>query len=98
LGIDPIATAAQIIMGIQTIVKYKSCRISSSDQCRTNKRWSKKCDSEELIMTGTIRSLDVKVQEMLHSRLKKVVTSIAESAGATAEVNITNQTYTMIPH
>jgi metal-dependent amidase/aminoacylase/carboxypeptidase family protein len=42
-------------------------------------------------MTGTIRSLDVKVQEMLHSRLK-VVTSIAESAGATAEVNITNQT------
>jgi metal-dependent amidase/aminoacylase/carboxypeptidase family protein len=41
-------------------------------------------------MTGTIRSLDVKVQEMLH-RLK-VVTSIAESAGATAEVNITNQT------
>jgi metal-dependent amidase/aminoacylase/carboxypeptidase family protein len=45
---------------------------------------------EELIMTGTIRSLDVKVQEMLHSRLKKVVTSIAES-GATA-VNITNQT------
>jgi metal-dependent amidase/aminoacylase/carboxypeptidase family protein len=43
-------------------------------------------------MTGTIRSLDSKVQELLHSRIKQVVTSIAESAGATADVNITKQT------
>jgi metal-dependent amidase/aminoacylase/carboxypeptidase family protein len=34
-------------------------------------------------MTGTIRSLDGKVQDMLHARIKQVVTSIAESAGAT---------------
>jgi metal-dependent amidase/aminoacylase/carboxypeptidase family protein len=42
-------------------------------------------------MTGTIRSLDGKVQDMLH-RIKQVVTSIAESAGATADIDIIKQT------
>ena len=95
LGIDPIATAAQIIMGIQTIVSRninlaESPAVISVGQINAGVRSN--VIPEELIMTGTIRSLDVKVQEMLHARLKKVVTSIAESAGATAEVNITNQT------
>jgi metal-dependent amidase/aminoacylase/carboxypeptidase family protein len=43
-------------------------------------------------MTGTIRSLDGKVQDMLHARIKQVVTSIAESAGATADIDIIKQT------
>jgi metal-dependent amidase/aminoacylase/carboxypeptidase family protein len=43
-------------------------------------------------MTGTIRSLDSKVQDMLHARIKQVVTSIAESAGDPADINITKQT------
>lgn len=95
LGIDPIATAAQIIMGIQTIVSRninlaESPAVISVGQINAGVRSN--VIPEELIMTETIRSLDVKVQEMLHARLKKVVTSIAESAGATAEVNITNQT------
>jgi metal-dependent amidase/aminoacylase/carboxypeptidase family protein len=42
-------------------------------------------------MTGTIRSLDGKVQDMLHARIKQVVTSIAESAGAT-DIDIIKQT------
>ncbi len=95
LGIDPIATAAQIIMGIQTIVSRnvniaESPAVISVGQINAGVRSN--VIPEELMMTGTIRSLDVKVQEILHARLKQVVTSIAESAGATAEVNITNQT------
>ncbi|MFV8353464.1 amidohydrolase [Flavobacterium sp. XS2P14] len=95
LGIDPIATAAQMIMGIQTIVSRnvniaESPAVISVGQINAGVRSN--VIPEELMMTGTIRSLDVKVQEMLHARLKQVVTSIAESAGATAEVNITNQT------
>ena len=95
LGIDPIATAAQIIMGIQTIVSRnvniaESPAVISVGQINAGVRSN--VIPEELMMTGTIRSLDVKVQELLHARLKQVVTSIAESAGATAEVNITNQT------
>ncbi len=95
LGIDPITTAAQIIMGIQTIVSRnlnitESAAVISVGQINAGVRSN--VIPEELTMTGTIRSLDSKVQDMMHSRLKKVVSSIAESAGATAEIKITNQT------
>jgi metal-dependent amidase/aminoacylase/carboxypeptidase family protein len=33
----------------------------------------------------TIRTLDSKVQEMIHDKVNQIVTNIAESAGATAE-------------
>lgn len=95
LGIDPIVTAAQIVMGIQTIVSRnvnitESAAVISVGQINAGVRSN--VIPEELTMTGTIRSLDSKVQDMMHSRLKQVVTSIAESAGATADINITNQT------
>ena len=95
LGIDPITTAAQIIMGIQTIVSRnlnitESAAVISVGQINAGVRSN--VIPEELTMTGTIHSLDSKVQDMMHSRLKKVVSSIAESAGATAEIKITNQT------
>ena len=90
LGIDPITTAAQIIMGIQTIVSRNLNITESAAVISVGVRSN--VIPEELTMTGTIRSLDSKVQDMMHSRLKKVVSSIAESAGATAEIKITNQT------
>jgi metal-dependent amidase/aminoacylase/carboxypeptidase family protein len=43
-------------------------------------------------MNGTIRTLDSKVQDMIHSKVKQIATNIAESAGATAEVTITKKT------
>ena len=41
---------------------------------------------------GTIRTLDKKAQEYIHSRVKQIATNIAESAGASAEVDITKKT------
>ena len=95
LGVDPIVTAAQIVMGIQTIVSRnvnitESAAVISVGQINAGVRSN--VIPEELIMTGTIRSLDRQVQDLLHSRLKQVVNSIAESAGTTADINITNQT------
>jgi amidohydrolase len=95
LGVDPIVTAAQIVMGIQTIVSRnvnitESAAVISVGQINAGVRSN--VIPEELIMTGTIRSLDRKVQDMMHSRLKQVVNSIAESAGTTADITITNQT------
>ncbi|MBG6109766.1 amidohydrolase [Flavobacterium sp. CG_9.10] len=95
LGIDPITTAAQIVMGIQTIVSRnvnitESAAVISVGQINAGVRSN--VIPEELTMTGTIRSLDSKVQDMMHSRLKQVVISIAESAGVSADINITNQT------
>ncbi|MCV5968527.1 peptidase dimerization domain-containing protein, partial [Lactococcus petauri] len=46
---------------------------------------------EELNMSGTIRTLDSKAQDYIHSRVKQIATNIAESAGATAVVDITKK-------
>jgi amidohydrolase len=95
LGIDPIVTASQIIMGLQTIVSRnvnitESAAVISVGQINAGVRSN--VIPEELTMNGTIRSLDSKVQQMVHFRIKQVATAIAESAGATADVTITNKT------
>jgi amidohydrolase len=95
LGIDPIVTASQIVLGLQTIISRntdlsETAAVISVGQINAGVRSN--VIPEELTMTGTIRSLDSKVQDMLHDRIKQVVTSIAESAGATADINITKQT------
>ena len=95
LGIDPIVTASQIIMGLQTIVSRnvnitESAAVISVGQINAGVRSN--VIPEELTMNGTIRSLDSKVQQMVHLRIKQVATAIAESAGATADVTITNKT------
>ncbi len=95
LGIDPIVTASQIVMGLQTIVSRnvnitESAAVVSVGQINAGVRSN--VIPEELTMNGTIRSLDSKVQQMVHSRIKQIATAIAESAGATADVTITNKT------
>ena len=94
-GIDPIVTASQVILGLQTIVSRnvnitESAAVVSVGKITSGVRSN--IIPEELEMDGTIRTLDSDVQEMIHARMKQIVTNIAESAGATAEVNITKQT------
>ena len=43
---------------------------------------------EELTMAGTIRVLDSRIQKEVHEKIKLTAEKIAESMGATAEVNI----------
>jgi metal-dependent amidase/aminoacylase/carboxypeptidase family protein len=47
---------------------------------------------EEVEMTGTIRTLDTAMQSEIHQRMRRTVTKIAESAGATADITIENKT------
>ena len=94
-SVDPIVTASQIILGLQTIVSRnvnltESAAVVSVGKVSAGVRSN--IIPEELEMAGTIRTLDKKVQEMIHNRVKQITTSIAESAGATAEVSITKQT------
>jgi len=39
-------------------------------------------------MIGTIRAFDPKIRKAIHEKIEKTAKMIAESAGATAEVNI----------
>jgi amidohydrolase len=91
-GIDPIVTASQIVMGLQTIVSRnsplnESAAVITVGQINAGVRSN--IIPEELNMNGTIRTLDTQVQDMIHERMKVVATNIAESAGATAEISIT---------
>lgn len=94
-SVDPIVTASQIILGLQTIVSRNVDLTESAAVVSVGKITSgvrSNIIPEELEMAGTIRTLDKKVQEMIHNRVKQITTNIAESAGATAEINITKQT------
>jgi amidohydrolase len=95
LGVDPIVTASQIVMGLQTIISRnltitEQPAVISVGQINAGVRSN--VIPEDLTMTGTVRTLDKGTQEMIHSRMKTVVNNIAESAGATAEMTIENQT------
>lgn len=92
LGVDPIVVAAQIVLGLQTIPSRQlDSTLAPSivtvgaihGGVRTN------IIPEEVEMIGTIRSLDAKMREELHMRIRRTAESIAASAGATVTVEIT---------
>jgi len=91
-GIDPIVTASQIITGLQTIISRqteltKEGAVISIGLIRGGVRSN--IIPEEVEMIGTIRTLDVDMQKLIHEKIKLTATKIAESAGAIAEVKIT---------
>ena len=95
MSVDPIVTASQIVLGLQTIVSRnveltESAAVVSVGQINAGVRSN--IIPEELTMNGTIRTLDSKTQDLVHSRIKQISTNIAESAGATADVLITKKT------
>ncbi|SFP95049.1 carboxypeptidase Ss1. Metallo peptidase. MEROPS family M20D [Pseudarcicella hirudinis] len=102
-GTDPIVTASQIIMGLQTVVS-RNAPLTETPVVVTvgqiNGGVRSNIIPEEVNMNGTIRTLDPNVQDFVHERIKSVTTNIAESAGATADVSITRMcpvTYNDIP-
>ncbi|MEI9943836.1 MAG: amidohydrolase [Chitinophagaceae bacterium] len=95
LGVDPIAISAQIIEGLQMIVSRQS-ELTKGPVVITvgkiNGGVRNNIIPDECIMDGTIRTLDSKMQEEVHARIKHTVTKIAEAGGATAEVTIADKT------
>jgi len=90
-GVDPIVTSAQIIMGLQTIISRqtnltKEAAVITVGMIQGGVR--NNIIPEECKMVGTIRTLDVEMQDIIHEKIKKTATAIAESQGATAEVVI----------
>ena len=95
LGVDPIAISAQIIEGLQTIVSRQS-ELTKAPVVITvgkiNAGVRSNIIPEECVMDGTIRTLDSKMQQDVHERIKHTVTNIAEAGGATATVSIETKT------
>jgi amidohydrolase len=91
LSVDPIATATQIITGLQTIISRqteltKEAAVISVGKVDAGIRYN--IIPEEATITGTIRTLDASMQTKIHELVRLKATKIAESMGATVEVDI----------
>ncbi len=90
-GVDPIVASAQIITGLQTIVSRqteltKEAAVISVGMIKGGVR--NNIIPEEVEMIGTIRTLDSDMQKVVHEKIRLTATKIAESMGATADVDI----------
>ncbi|HEY3280277.1 MAG TPA: amidohydrolase [Gemmatimonadales bacterium] len=90
-GVDPIVVAAQIVVGLQTIASRQvdiavAPAIVTIGAIQGGVRNNIIPDS--VVMIGTIRTFDPAVQRDIHDRVRRTAESIAQSAGATAQVTI----------
>jgi len=90
-GKDPIFIATQIIMGLNAIISRdteltKEAAVISVGLIRGGVRYN--IIPEEVELIGTIRTLDYDMQKKLNELMEFRVKAIAESYGATAEINI----------
>ncbi|MBD3627291.1 amidohydrolase [Cyclobacterium sp.] len=90
-SIDPIVTSSQIVMGLQTIVS-RNVKIIEIPAIVTigaiHGGVRHNIIPEEVEMIGTIRTYSEAQQTLIHRRIREIGGNIAESAGATAEINI----------
>lgn len=90
-GVDPIVTASQIVVGLQTVVSRQvdltdSPAIVTIGQIEGGNRGNIIPDS--VVMVGTIRSLNPDTRTLLHERVRRLAEGVAVSQGATADVEI----------
>lgn len=90
-GVDPIVTASQIVMGLQTILS-RNVNVTQNPAIVTigaiQGGIRANIISEKLEMMGTIRTFGDEQQALVHKRITEIAINIAESAGATADVKI----------
>lgn len=94
-GIDPVMVSAQIIQGLQTIVSRQEDLTKAPVVISVGKIHSGVRNNiipEDVLLEGTIRTLDKNMQQDVHKRIVQTASKIAEASGATAEVKIDTKT------
>ena len=91
-GVDPIVTAAQVVLGLQTVVSRqvdltREPAVVTIGMIKGGVRQNIIPDSVE--MRGTIRSFDEEMRDDIHARVAHLSESIASAARATCRVCIT---------
>ncbi|HJU72947.1 MAG TPA: amidohydrolase [Gemmatimonadaceae bacterium] len=91
-GVDPIVTASQIVLALQTLVSRRvdltlTPAVVTVGIIRGGVRNNIVPDSVELV--GTIRTFDEATRDSLHARLQQTAEGIARAAGAVAVVTTT---------
>lgn len=90
-GVDPVTIAAQVQLAMQTIVSrqtdiVRSPVVLSTGQVQAGVRFN--IIPDEARMAGTLRTFDDGVRADVIARLERTAKSIAESAGARAELSV----------
>ncbi|QIL76267.1 amidohydrolase [Hymenobacter sp. HDW8] len=93
LSVDPVVTSAQIITGLQTIISRQTeltedAAVITVGMVHGGVR--NNIIPEQVELTGTIRTLSKEMQTKIWADIRRTATNIAESTGATAEVDIVN--------
>lgn len=90
-GVDPIVTSAQAILGLQTILS-RNVNIAENPAVVTvgaiHGGIRHNIIPEKVEMIGTIRTFGEEQQTLVHQRIHEIITNIAKSAGAKADVKI----------
>ncbi|CAN7363971.1 amidohydrolase [Pseudoduganella sp. LjRoot289] len=89
-GVDPVVVAAQIVLGLQTIVSRQTDltvapAVVTVGTLHAGQRAN--IVPDEVKMSGTIRSFDPAMREQLLLQVKRTAEHLARSAGATAAVS-----------
>lgn len=90
-GVDPVTIAAQIVLGLQTIVARqldmtRTPTVISIGSIHGGLRSNIIPDEVEMI--GTIRTFDLEIREEIHRRIEATAQKIAEASDAVATVTI----------
>ncbi len=88
-GVDPIVVAAQIVLGLQTVVSRQidlttAPAVVTVGTIEGGSRHN--IVPDEVRMSGTIRTFDPEMRKEILARVKRTAENIAEAAGATAEL------------
>jgi len=90
-GVDPVVTASQIVLGMQTIVS-RQVDVSKEPAVVTlatiHGGTRKNIIPDTVEMSGTIRTFDEEMRADIHARIEHIARHVAEGAHATAEVKI----------
>jgi len=90
-GVDPIVTAAQIILGLQTIESRQvdvTLAPSIVSVGRINGGIRNNVIPDSVEMEGTIRSFDQAMREQIHAGILRTANGIAAGAGAQIELDL----------
>lgn len=90
-GVDPIVTASQIVMGLQTIVSrnlelLEAPAVVTIGEIEGGVRSN--IIPEGVTLIGTIRALETAMQSKIHRRVREIATHIGERAGAKVTVDL----------
>ena len=94
LGVDPVVVASQIVLGLQTIASRQMQSTEAPVIVTIGKIDGGVRDNiipDRVEMKGTLRALTAPMRDDLHARVKRTAEKIAESAGARAEVFISER-------